>query len=94
MDPGETPSEYHFKSLQYAAGYFNFDQTSDSTDSGSSEEILGDEVEIETGPNWNTLCQQILDMADGTSKFTALRNLAEDFSRTAELYGRVIISEV
>jgi hypothetical protein len=44
--------------------------------------------------DWNAEFQTLLDMPDdGSDKFLRLRNLAHDFISTAEMYGKIIISE-
>jgi hypothetical protein len=42
---------------------------------------------------WNKQYQSLLDEPDSHDKFLKLRALAADFSRAAEVYGKIIISE-
>ncbi len=44
--------------------------------------------------NWNEAYQEILEMAESVEKFEALRDLARDFEYAAQLYARLIVSEV
>jgi hypothetical protein len=47
-----------------------------------------------TSRDWNEEFQQALSMPDSHAKFVALRNLELDFVYAAQLYGKIIISEM
>lgn len=100
-------SDLDVETLKTLLGLVREDSVCASSEKGAEtlEGAIFDELETRTGESstlgasssvidWNGHFQKLLDSPDSIDKFGQLRNLANDFCFTAELYARVIISEL
>ena len=68
--------------------------TLSSINSGAKAALEKQVVDVGVRRNWNESYQAILEMTESVEKFEALRDLARDFEYAAQLYARLIVSEV
>ena len=100
-------SDLDTETLKTLLGLLHCEPSITSLSNGAQglEESISEELSERTGESdtlgasssvidWNGRFQKLLDSPDSIEKFGQLRNLANDFCFTAELYARVIISEL